>query len=132
MPWPQRRSLEMERWQALRWREGGSAGRGFGTVVASACSQPCPMHASALAGWCKRRWQRSLSYCCAGVGSSSSCLKGLFHTLLLRKLEHDSALNKNAVVRNYLHTSSAVFPRADGSYYGFTVRLLGKAEFKQL
>lgn len=62
----------------------------------------------------------------------SSCLKGVFHTLVLRKLEHDSALNKNAVVRSYLHTSSAVFPRADGSYDGFTVRLLGKADLKRL
>lgn len=61
--------------------EEGSTGSRCGTVVAF-----CLFSAW---GW----WRQAPSLCYAGVSSSSSSLMGLFHTLLLHKLEHDSALN---------------------------------------
>jgi len=90
-------------WQFSSWGEARSSG-GFGDRAdpppgpGSAPHTP-PFHqGDARAGDSgEEPWQRgaplSPSRCCTGVGNESERLKGLLYTLLLHKLEHDSALH---------------------------------------
>lgn len=94
MPWQRRAALGVKHTVAGAWGTG-----------LTPCPLPALTHAPLLfrqgdagQGIGVREPRRygaslSLSCCCAGVGTASECLKGLFYTLLLHKLQHVSALN---------------------------------------